>query len=52
MLSIKLEPVADGKVHNLYIVSQALNAAEAGTLILNAVQFKTAKGRTDIVKRK
>ena len=39
-VSIPLSPVSDGRFHNLYIVSKALNATEEGTLVLNALQFR------------
>lgn len=38
--NVSMSPVTDGKMHNLYIVSRALNAAEPGSLILAGVEFK------------
>jgi hypothetical protein len=40
MVSMNLEPVTDGKLHNLYLVSKAINAAEPNTFVLLAVKFK------------
>ncbi len=51
MITAGIEPVADGRLHNLYVVSRALNAAEKGTLILTSAQFKAAKAESAIVRR-
>ena len=40
-ITANLEPVTDGKHHNLYVVSKALNAGEEGSLILTFLQFKS-----------
>ncbi|HEU4903513.1 MAG TPA: hypothetical protein VFT06_11995, partial [Flavisolibacter sp.] len=40
VVKIALDPVTDGHLHNLYIVSKALNAQEIGTLVLHTLQFK------------
>ena len=40
MITINLQPVTDGKMHNLYIVSKPLNAAEEGTLVIAGIEFK------------
>lgn len=39
MLKMNLEPVTDGKLHNLYVVSKVNNEQESGTVALQAIQF-------------
>ncbi|MBC6491842.1 ThuA domain-containing protein [Flavihumibacter stibioxidans] len=39
MLNVVLEPVTDGKLHNLYIISRVADPAEAGTVALQAIQL-------------
>lgn len=39
MLKMNLEPVTDGKIHNLYVVSRVNNEEELGTVALQAIQF-------------
>ena len=39
-LNINMEPVTDGKMHNVYLISNAANAGETGTLVLRSLQFK------------
>lgn len=51
MITVNMEPVADGRMHNLYVVSRALNASEAGTLVITSVQFKAGKAPADVVRR-
>lgn len=52
MVTAAMEPVTDGKFHNLYIVSKALNAGEEGSLILSSIQFKANNGQGHIARRK
>ena len=40
VLPFKIEPVTDGKLHILYIVSVPKNAGESNTLVLQTIQFK------------
>ncbi|MEO6721112.1 MAG: ThuA domain-containing protein [Ferruginibacter sp.] len=40
VIPFKIEPVTDGKLHNLYIVSVPKNAGESNTLVLQGIQFK------------
>ena len=39
-IQLDMEPVTDGKFHNLYIVSQANNSGETGTLVVRSIEFK------------
>lgn len=39
--NITMTPVTDGKMHNLYFVSRALNASEGGTLVILSAEFKS-----------
>ena len=41
VLKINMQPVTDGKKHNLYFVSKPLNTAEEGTLIIIGTEFKS-----------
>lgn len=52
LVDINVTPVADGKFHNLYIVSRATNAAEQGSLILSAIQFKATKASGAVALKK
>jgi glucose/arabinose dehydrogenase/cytochrome c551/c552 len=47
-----MEPVTDGKFHKLYIISNATNSSEEGTLILSAIQFTAGKESRDIVRNR
>jgi cytochrome c551/c552 len=38
-IQIKLEPVTDGKLHNLYIVSKAINDKESSRIGLRSIRF-------------
>jgi cytochrome c len=40
VIKLQMMPVTDGKLHNLYLVSKALNNQEEGTLVLQSVQFR------------
>lgn len=40
-LKLDLEPVTDGKLHNLYIVSKPNNEQEPRTVALQEIQFNT-----------
>jgi hypothetical protein len=40
LLKINLQPVSDGKMHNLYFISKPLNSAEAGMLVIMSTEFK------------
>lgn len=44
VLKINLQPVTDGKIHNLYFISKPLNTAEAGTLVIISTEFKAGNG--------
>jgi cytochrome c len=52
IIKVNMNPVTDGKLHNLYLVSKALNAEEQGTLILTMIQLKAGKGQADLVRGK
>jgi hypothetical protein len=39
-VTAKIEPVTDGRLHKLYIVSRPLNPQEDATVALNSVEFK------------
>lgn len=39
-VTVNIDPVTDGQLHDLYIVSQP-ESADAGTLVLSSIQFKT-----------
>ena len=39
MLNLALEPVTDGKLHNLYLVSRVADPAETGTAAIQAIQL-------------
>jgi cytochrome c len=39
-ISFAIQPVNDGKKHNLYIVSKPLNTAEANQVILTGIEFR------------
>jgi hypothetical protein len=41
MININMQPVTDGKQHNLYFVSKPLSTAEEGTLIIIGTEFKS-----------
>jgi hypothetical protein len=41
MISINMQPVTDGKKHNLYFVSKPLSTAEEGTLIIIGTEIKS-----------
>lgn len=51
MLNVDMVPVADGKLHNLYVVTRAVNAGESGMLILRSFRFKAGARQGDIVKK-
>jgi hypothetical protein len=38
-IQMKLEPVTDGKLHNLYIVSKPINDKESAQIGLRSIQF-------------
>ncbi|WP_121356304.1 ThuA domain-containing protein [Flavisolibacter nicotianae] len=40
VVPVKMEPVTDGKMHNLYFVSNVLNPQEEGNFALTAVRFR------------
>jgi cytochrome c len=40
LIKLNMQPVNDGRLHNLYIVSKPLNPQEEGTLVISAVEFK------------
>jgi cytochrome c551/c552 len=40
LLKIKLQPVNDNKMHNLYFVSKPLNSTEEGSLVVISTEFK------------
>ncbi len=50
-ISANLEPVTDGKFHNLYIVSRTLDANEEGSLFLTQVEFKANKIQRHLVSK-
>ncbi|TDH28902.1 PKD domain-containing protein [Segetibacter sp. 3557_3] len=50
-IMLNLEPVTDGKFHNLYIVSNTTNADEEGSLILAELQFKARKTQGNLVRK-
>lgn len=52
LLTANMEPVTDGKLHKLYVVSRALNAGEEGSLILSSLQFNAGKERGAVAQRK
>ena len=39
-ITLKISPVTDGKLHNVYLVSRPLNTDEASTVIIRSVNFK------------
>ncbi len=49
IIRLKMEPVTDGKFHNLYMVSRAMNEQEEGTLIIQSIQFKSNNKTTSNV---
>jgi cytochrome c551/c552 len=49
LIKVEIEPVTDGKLHNLYLVSRALNSGEVGTLVLTSLQFSAGKGQAEVV---
>jgi cytochrome c len=51
MANVTMQPVTDGKMHNLYIVSRALNPAEGGTLVLLSVEFKAGDNAVASLRR-